>query len=66
MIGHIIKGRHLRFIIRNNEKRKMPMQYFTQEMLSPSERTIELIKQIAYAYNVVTAPDGAQSVLFLN
>lgn len=44
----------------------MPMQYFTSEMLGPSERTIELIKQIAYAYSVVTAPDGAQSVLFLN
>jgi len=44
----------------------VPMQYFTSEMLGPSERTIELIKQIAYTYNVVTAPNGAQSVLFLN
>lgn len=44
----------------------MPMQFFTTEQLCPSQRTINLIKQIAYAYNVVQAPDGTRSVLFLN
>lgn len=42
------------------------MQYFTSKRLGPSERTINLIKQIAYTYNVVRMPDGSQSVLFLN
>lgn len=29
------------------------MTYFTHERLNPSERTLELIKQIAYTYRVV-------------
>ena len=30
----------------------MPMQIFTYEEMTPSERTIRLIKQIAYTYRV--------------
>ncbi len=30
----------------------MPMQIFTHEEMTPSERTIRLIKQIAYTYRV--------------
>lgn len=31
----------------------MPMQIFTYEEMTPSEKTIQLIKQIAYTYRVV-------------
>ena len=31
----------------------MPMEYFTQEDLKPSEKTIWIIKQIAYTYRVL-------------
>jgi len=47
-------------------KGMVPMQYFTAEQLCPSKRTIDLIKQIAYSYNVIEAPDGTRSILFLN
>lgn len=30
----------------------MPMQLFTHEEMTPSEKTIRLIKQIAYTYRV--------------
>lgn len=31
----------------------MPMKYFTQEEKSPSYKTLNLIRQIAYTYRVV-------------
>ena len=33
-------------------KNDMPMQIFTQEEMTPSEKVIKLIKQIAYTYRV--------------
>lgn len=30
----------------------MPMRYFTQEEINPSEKTISLIRQIAYTYRM--------------
>lgn len=44
----------------------MPMQYFTHEHLCPSKRTLDIIKQIAYTYNVVTMTNGMRTTLFLN
>lgn len=32
----------------------MPMKYFTQEDLNPSEKTLSIIRQIAYTYRVMT------------
>ncbi len=31
-----------------------PMNIFTQEKLTPAERTIKFIKQMAYTYRVIT------------
>jgi hypothetical protein len=31
----------------------MPMKYFTHEELSPSETTLNIIRQIAYTYRTV-------------
>jgi len=31
----------------------MPMQIFTHEEMTPSERTLRIIRQIAYTYRVV-------------
>lgn len=44
----------------------MPMTYFTQEKLNPNERTIELIKQIAYTYRVIKIADGTNALYCLN
>lgn len=38
------------------------MKYFTQEGFNPSEKTILLIKQIAYAYNVVKKKDTDDAI----
>lgn len=42
------------------------MTYFTPERLNPSERTIELIKQIAHTYRVIKMADGTQMPYCLN
>lgn len=42
------------------------MTYFTQEGLNPSERTIEIIKQIAYTYRVIKMADGTKVSFCLN
>lgn len=42
------------------------MKYFTQETLNPSERTLEIIKQIAYTYRVIKLTDGTQMPYCLN
>lgn len=44
----------------------MPMKYFTNEGLKPSERTLKFIKQFAYSYRVVKQSDGTKMVLSLN
>jgi len=31
----------------------MPMQIFTHEEMTPSERTLRIIRQIAYTYRIV-------------
>lgn len=33
----------------------MPMKYFTQEELQPSEKTLNFIRQIAYSYRLAQA-----------
>ncbi len=35
------------------------MKYFTPNVLKPSERTLNLIKQIAYTYRVAKMADGS-------
>jgi hypothetical protein len=42
------------------------MTYFTQESLNPSERTIDIIKQIAYTYRVIKMADGTSIPFCLN
>lgn len=42
------------------------MRYFTQEKLNPSERTLEIIKQIAYTYRVMKMADGTSVPYCLN
>lgn len=42
------------------------MRYFTQEKLNPSERTLEIIKQIAYTYRVIKMADGTSVPYCLN
>ena len=32
---------------------KVPMEYFTSEDFKPSEKTLQIIRQIAYAYNAL-------------
>jgi len=41
------------------------MGYFTQENKRPSARTIELIRQVAYSYRVVSV-NGRNEVYSLN
>ena len=42
------------------------MKYFTQEALNPNERTLELIKKIAYTYRVIKMADGSAASFCLN
>lgn len=42
------------------------MKYFTQEKCNPSEKTLEIIKQIAYTYRVIKMSDGTKVSLCLN
>ncbi len=41
------------------------MTYFTQEELKPSEKTLNIIRQIAYSYRIATV-NGKQKVCCLN
>lgn len=43
------------------------MQHFTLKKKDPKESTLDIIRTIAHAYNnVVKAPEGSGTVLFLN
>ncbi len=42
------------------------MKHFTQEGLNPSERTLDLIRKIAYTYRVMKLADGSTASLCLN
>ena len=42
------------------------MKYFTPETLNPSEKTLEIIKQIAYTYRVIKMADGTTVPYCLN
>jgi hypothetical protein len=42
------------------------MDFFTNEGTQPSERTLELIRQIAYSYRVVRGDDGTLTEMFMN
>lgn len=42
------------------------MKYFTQETLNPNEKTLEIIKQIAYTYRVIKMADGTSMPYCLN
>ena len=39
----------------------MPMKYFTQEEKSPSFKTLNLIRQIAYTYRVIKVNGQAEA-----
>lgn len=41
------------------------MNYFTQEELTPSEKTLSIIRQIAYTYRVIKV-NGQKKVYCLN
>lgn len=41
------------------------MKYFTQEDLNPSEKTLSIIRQIAYTYRVIKE-NGHKKVYCLN
>ena len=43
-------GLSYKFIMIHYLKQILPMMHFTHEELSPSEKTLNLIKQIAYTY----------------
>lgn len=43
----------------------MPMKYFTPEELEPSEKTLNIIKQIAYTYRVIKS-NGQNEIFCLN
>lgn len=42
------------------------MKYFTQETLNPNEKTLEIIRQIAYTYRVIKMADGTSMPYCLN
>ena len=42
------------------------MKYFTQEDMNPSERTLHIIRQIAYTYRVIRMADGRTMGMCLN
>ncbi len=42
------------------------MKYFTQEAMNPSERTLDLIRTIAYTYRVIKMADGTKASFCLN
>lgn len=44
----------------------MPMQYFTPDDFTPSERTLYLIRQLAYNYKVCKNSDNQNIVACLN
>lgn len=48
-----------------NNKSRVPMKYFTQKKAQPSEKTLNIIRQIAYTYRVITV-NGKQEVFCLN
>lgn len=54
------------FVRYNKPTRKEPMKYFTQDALNPNERTLELIKKIAYTYRVIKMADGSTASFCLN
>ena len=41
--------------------KRLPMPHFTSEELKPSEKTLNLIKQIAYTYRTFVSNSGVQS-----
>lgn len=40
------------------------MTYFTQEDLKPSEKTLNMIRQIAHSYRIVREQEGTNSYCF--
>lgn len=42
------------------------MMYFTPERFSPSERTLEFIRQFAYTYRAVKQGNAAKMALSIN
>lgn len=42
-----------------------PMKYFTPEEIQPSERTLNIIRQVAYSYRPVDK-DGQLQSIFVN
>lgn len=53
----------MRFILKRQTTQ--PMKYFTSEETSPSEKTLKLIRQLAYTYRVIKM-NGKNEVYCLN
>lgn len=43
----------LRYDNITHKRKDSPMKHFTQEELKPSERTLNIIRQLAYTYRVI-------------
>ena len=52
-------------ILEINNESILPMKYFTQ-LPSPSEKTLELIRKIAYSYRTIKLTDGTYVPLCIN
>ncbi len=69
---YIIKNINLRYDnisvnkTNNPKKSKQPMKIFTPEEMKPSEKTLNIIRQIAYTYRVSKQSDGKACAYCLN
>ena len=54
-----------RVVIIESFKTHLPMQYFTPDEIRPSERTLNIIRQIAYTYRVMKS-NGKPMAFCLN
>lgn len=52
-------------IIENDKEKNKPMKYFTQEEKKPSNKTLSIIRQIAYTYRVIKL-NGQNEIYCLN
>ena len=42
----------------------MPMKHFTPEDIKPSEKTLNIIRQIAYTYRVAKGPGSSRGAAY--
>lgn len=62
----IIKYNSLRLKGINAKLKELPMKYFTQDGMNPSESTILLIKKFAYEYNLLKKNSNNSKTLCFN